>query len=235
MKTVRFVIAFLAVLVFSSGVVAAQGQYTKGSTGVDVSYPNCSSAIPKVAFGIVGVTRGTAFSQNNCLTAQAAHFVNLSLYINTGWPGITSVNNSLTNPKECASGDLNCLAYNYGYNAGQSAINYANSAGVHSQTWWLDVETMNSWSSDTAQNRNSIQGAKDALVSGGVSTVGIYSTTAQWNSISGKWLNEWPSWGATTWRSAKQASTYCAGHQFTGGPSYLMQYIGKSLDEDVAC
>jgi hypothetical protein len=236
MKALRYALATIAVLLFTGGGAAsALGQYVKGTTGVDISYPNCSASVSKVSFGIVGVTAGTAYTQNACLTSQAAHFNNLSLYMNTGWPGVTSVYNNNQSPKVCATGDLNCLAYNYGYNSGQYAVNYANNAGAHSQTWWLDVETMNSWSSDANQNRNSIQGSADALKANGINTVGVYSTTAQWNGISGNWVNNWPSWGATTWRSAKQASTYCTGHQFTGGPSYLMQYIGKSLDEDVAC
>ena len=235
MKAVRYILAVLSVVVISTGVAAAQGQYVKGSTGIDVSYPNCSASLPKTSFGIVGVTGGTAFSQNPCLKAQASKFNNLSLYMNTGWPGVTSVYNNNQSPQQCQAADLNCLAYNYGFNAGQDAMNYANNSGVYSQTWWLDVETMNSWSSDTAQNRNSIQGFYDALKAGGVNTIGIYSTTAQWNGITGNWLNNWPSWGATTWHTAKQAATYCTGHEFTGGPSYLMQYIGKHFDEDVAC
>ena len=76
-----------------------------------------------------------------------------------------------------------------------------------------------------------------ALVANGVMTVGVYSTTAQWNDITGSWQNNWPSWGATTWSTASQAQRYCTGHQFTGGPSYLMQYTPRrtKLDQDVAC
>jgi len=67
--------------------------------------------------------------------------------------------------------------------------------------------------------------------------VGVYSTTAQWKSVTGGWQNNWPSWGATTWTTAKQAQTYCTGHEFTGGTSYLMQYRPKNakVDYDVAC
>jgi hypothetical protein len=137
----------------------------------------------------------------------------------------------------CATGDNNCLAYNYGYNAGLYAINAAQSAGVSSATWWLDVETANTWNSDVVQNQNSLQGEHDALVAHGATTVGVYSTTAQWQSITGGWHNNWPSWGATTWTTAKQAQTYCTGHEFTGGTSYLMQYRPSKakVDYDVAC
>jgi hypothetical protein len=224
-----------AVFLLLGGIVAAQGQYIGGSSGVDVSYPNCAVSIPKTGFGIVGVTGGMGFRPNPCLSAEASHFSNLSLYVNTGYPGQLTAVNYQNSPNVCAATDLNCLAYNYGYNLGQYATNYAKSQGVWSNTWWEDVETMNSWMTDTVQNQNSIQGTHDALAAAGATTTGIYSTTVQWTMITGGWQNLWPSWGATTWRTAKQAASYCTGHQFTGGTSYLMQYTGKNLDQNVAC
>ena len=69
------------------GIASAATLYPPGSTGVDVSWPNCEAKIPEnAAFGIIGVTEGTPYSATNpCLAAQAAHFPNtLSLYANTG-------------------------------------------------------------------------------------------------------------------------------------------------------
>jgi hypothetical protein len=230
------IVAASAVMLFvNSGSAAALGPYIAGTTGVDVSYPNCSASIPRVSFGIVGVTGGKAFSGNPCLVKQSTRFNNLSLYVNIGYPGLSYAMQYQNSPNACTASDQNCLAYNYGYNAGLYAANYAKSQGVWSNTWWQDVETMNTWMNDTAQNQQSIQGQRDALVVAGANTVGVYSTTYQWGVITGGWQNLWPSWGATTWRTAKQAATYCSGHQFTGGQSYLMQYRGKSLDENVAC
>jgi hypothetical protein len=114
------------------------------------------------------------------------------------------------------------------------AVSYAASLGLSSKTWWLDVETGNTWNTDTTQNQNSLQGERDALVNSGATTVGVYSTTAQWDEVTGSWQNGWPNWGATTWRTAKQAKTYCTGHEFTGGPTYLIQFTG-TLDQDYAC
>jgi len=211
--------------------------YPTGATGYDVSWPNCSASAPRNAsFGIVGVSNGAGYSQNPCLAQEAAWFPSVNLYVNTGWNDQSVYQNS-TSPKVCATGDQDCLAYNYGYNAGLYALSYANSQNVHASAWWLDVETGNTWNSDVAQNQNSLQGERDALVANGVSTVGVYSTTAQWTSITGGWSNNWPSWGATTWTTAKQALTYCTGHQFTGGPSYFMQFKpkGNGFDQDVAC
>lgn len=227
-----------AALVPLTGVatVSASGYYQTGSVGVDVSYPNCSDTFPKADFGIVGVTGGLVYSENPCLREQAAAFNNLSLYINTG------LNASEQSPyyaaaQEGCGADVYCAAYNYGYNAAKDALGYAASQGVTSDRWWLDVETENTWNADTLQNRQSIQGAYDALVDGGASMVGVYSTTYQWNEISGSWKNGWPSWGATTWATAKQAAKYCKGHEFTGGPSLLVQFKHKrsAVSQDVAC
>jgi hypothetical protein len=215
----------------------ALGQYTAGSTGVDEGWPNCKTAVAAASFGIVGVSDGTGYTTSPCLSQEAQHYAaNLSLYVNTGWYNKSSYINP-SSPKVCAAGDSNCLAYNYGYNAGLYAVNAAAQAGVHSATWWLDVETSNTWNSNVIQNQNRLQGEHDALTASGASTVGAYSTSAQWKTITGGWQNSWPNWGATTWTTANQAKTYCTGHQFTGGPSYLMQFKPRhaSLDQDVAC
>jgi hypothetical protein len=229
----------IVVLIMTTGVAFAASPYQRGSTGVDVSYPNCTASIPAVSFGIVGTEAGLGFSQNLCMASEAAHFGNLSLYANSGYPGSGSANAQkyMSSPKVCNSNDLNCIAYNYGYNQGLFAYNYAASLHVYAATWWLDVETMTTWISDVVQNQQSLQGERDALVASGATTVGAYSTTAQWNSITGTWHNGWPSWGATTWTSASQAQKYCTGHEFTGGPSLLMQFKSKksAIDQDVAC
>jgi hypothetical protein len=224
-----------AFVLFSQG-AHASSVYATGSTGVDVSYPNCSTTIPKVSFGIVGVTGGLVYSQNSCLKPQAAKFANLSLYMNTGLNASSSSPNYTAAQVGC-NGDVYCAAYNYGVNAAKDALNYAASQGVSSTKWWLDVESNNTWSSDAVQNQKSLQGAFDTLSASGASTVGVYSTTAQWQAITGSWQNQWANWGATTWTSARQAAKYCTGHQFTGGPSLLMQYQEKrsKLDQDVAC
>ncbi|HEV2412766.1 MAG TPA: hypothetical protein VGS28_03100 [Candidatus Saccharimonadales bacterium] len=227
------------ILLATANAAFASVLYQTGSTGVDISYPNCHAFVPRTSFGIVGVEGGLGFSENPCLANEAVHFPNVSLYANTGYPGATAANAQkyMVTPKVCVAGDLNCIAYDYGYNQGLYAYAYATSQGVHSQTWWLDVETVNSWTNDPNQNQQSLLGEHDALVASGVSIVGIYSTTAQWDEITGSWINNWPSWGATTWSTARQAMTYCRGHQFTGGQSLLMQFVARhqQLDQDVAC
>ena len=212
--------------------------YTSGEVGVDISWPQCGQPAPTGAdFGIVGVNDGLGYSTNPCLAAEAAYFPSdkLSLYVNTGWNS-SSAHATGISPKVCVAGNEDCFAYDYGYNAGLYAYNAALSLGITSPTWELDVETINTWSSNTVQNQNSLQGEYDALKASGATTVDAYSTTAQWDGLTGSWINNWPSVGATTWTTPSEAATYCTGHEFTGGPSYLMQFTPTSeLDQDYAC
>ncbi len=235
-KVLQLIVASISLsVIFAQGALASS-IYLTGSTGVDISYPNCAAKIPQVSFGIVGINNGLVFGHNSCASAEARNFSDLSLYANTGL-NATQSSSYYTQAQVGCNGDVNCAAYNYGYNAAKDAINYAISQGLSSSKWWLDVETINTWNNDVVQNQKSLQGQYDALKASGITTVGIYSTTAQWQSITGGWQNNWPSWGATTWTTAAQAQTYCTGHQFTGGSSLLMQYKNKQIkiDQDVAC
>jgi hypothetical protein len=230
-------LAVLALVLALVAPASGAGVAPKGAVGIDVSYPQCGAVGPSMtaAFGVVGVTGGSAWTANPCLTAEAAQFpAALHLYVNTGWFA-ASTHVSATTPRVCAAGDLVCRAYNYGYGAGRDALAVAATAGVHGATWWLDVENGNTWSTVTAQNRASLQGEYDALRKGGVAVVGAYSTTAQWNAITGSWLNGWPNWGSTVLTSASLAATYCTGHRFTGGQTWMIQFRGATYDEDVTC
>lgn len=246
MKKLSLLLVALSLLVAPASALAAKpasggsatvqlvgSPYVSGQVGTDVSYPNCSASNPNSPFGVVGVTGGLAYGNNSCLALEASWYANRTLYMNTGLNASTTSQYYVAAQAGC-NGDAICAARNYGYNAGQAAFNYATSQGVSSSTWWLDVETSNSWTSDYAQNIAALQGQADALKANGVTNVGIYSTTAQYGSVTGGWQNGWPNWGATIVRTAKDASTYCTGHAFTGGPTWLIQFKGR-LDQDYAC
>src|ERR1700758_4119616 len=165
-------------LLLTPGNFAPQPNFISGSSGTDISYPNCRTAVPRATFGVVGVTGGRVYTLNSCLKKQAMYFSTPGLYINTGWNSKAG-NITPDSPKKCAAGDDNCLAYDFGYNAGALAYDTANHDWIRSNMWWLDVETANSWSDDVTQNRNSLQGEFDALMNRGVAMVGAYSTTYQ--------------------------------------------------------
>lgn len=229
--------AICCLLQSAVGIASAATLYPSGSTGVDVSWPNCGVQIPASAtFGIIGVTEGTVYSATNpCLAAQAAHFPKtLSLYTNSGWNDHSAHLNP-SSPKACPPEDADCLAYNYGYNAGLAAYDAATAAGVSSSMWWLDVESDNTWNDDAIQNRNSLQGEHDALTTRGATTIGVYSTTSAWSTITGDWQNSWPNWIGSDDPASAHGRQACTGHHFTGGPTLVIQSDPHRTDRDIAC
>ncbi len=111
-----------------------------------------------------------------------------------------------------------CIAYNYGYNGAEQAFNYASSQGAQSGVWWLDIENAqlsstdysnfptNYWSKSPKLNDETLQGAIDALRSNKV-TVGIYSTSVQYSTITGNYIP-----------SAPQVPLWIAGAPWTSPP-----------------
>jgi hypothetical protein len=221
--------------------------------GYDISYPQCGAAYPtNPAFAIVGVNGGLVFSVNECLASQITWGGGAAaeLYINTGNPGPAVSRfwpNGQTTPRVCdaANNDTTDCAYDYGWNAAKHSFETAAaaytqnglSASPAETAWWLDVETMNSWREDTALNVAALQGEVDYLRSVGVTKLGFYSTTVQWNEITGgtKTFSTLPSWGAGA-PSQKAAERHCISTPgFTGGRLAMVQYIYSGFDADVRC
>ncbi len=118
--------------------------------------------------------------------------------------------------------------------------------GAGSFRWWLDVETQNSWVSNTEMNVADLQGMVAALGYAGVasSQVGVYSTASQWNTITGTptaaaysvsntlWgLNEW----VTGARGQSGAESNCRQTPFTGGKIVVSQWFSHPYDGDYSC
>jgi hypothetical protein len=213
--------------------------YPAESRGYDVSYPQCNQTLPEArAHAIIGVNRGRPFTQNPCLFSEYAWATLAdmppSLYMNiSGALGSTADRGNTGPLGDCASDDTPCIAFNYGFNAAQDAYDYANSVDAVSQHWWLDVETANSWYSDTDYNSRAVQGAASFLALSGVS-VGVYSTNYQWRLLMGDYVPELPTWYATATGYAG-APGYCHNaYNFAGGGIWLIQYWGE-FDENYAC
>jgi len=110
-------------------------------------------------------------------------------------------------------------------------------------TWWLDVETMNTWQSGSdearARNRATLEGMTDYLLSRGA-TVGLYSTGEQWAEIVGRVpsdsnLADLDSWlaGSTT---LEEARTACRSEPLVPrGRVTLAQYVVDDLDRNHSC
>ncbi len=227
-------------------VVATAGVATAaGNHGYDISWPQCGRALPVDGdFRIVGVNGGKPYDTNPCLAEQyrwAVAAPGAAFYMNTANPGTASrvidwYGQKSPNPA-CSPADEAACAYNYGYNAARHAFAHAQSqtgaAGRHS--WWLDVETTNSWSGDLALNVADILGSIVYLREQGV-PVGVYSTDYQWGQITGgARIPELYNWVAGA-RDADQAARWCVpSSTFTGGPVVMVQWVQDDLDHDYAC
>lgn len=219
------------------------GIYQVGTTGYDISFPQCGSQFPSLpyAFGIVGVNKGRTFSQNPCLSSEYQWAVQAtnslpSLYINLSYPIGSTASEGLSGPKgNCSRKDKACQAYNYGFNAAEYSYNYASSQNALATMWWIDIETANSWSSNTGLNDLVIQGATEFLQSK-ANTVGYYSTKYQWNKIAGTGYNPGlPNWVAGA-SSLSAAPSFCSSnYSFGGGTPWLVQYPNGSYSGNYAC
>ena len=213
--------------------------YAAGTTGYDISWPQCGHSYPPapVALGIVGANGGKAFTHNPCLASQAAWAGQpAAIYINLNSPPTGSPDAQSGPAGACAPTDTGCMAYNYGYNAAVDTFGYATASGASSGVWWLDVETANTWDPNTANNDLTIKGALDALTTEGV-IAGIYSTGRQFSIIAGAYAPATPVWRATG-GDFSDASTACGpGGGFGGGTVWLAQYgtPGFPFDQDLAC
>jgi hypothetical protein len=237
MKTVAYLIVVLLVVGALFVNNASALSYSRGIMGQDISWPNCNTLKFKAAsFGIIGVNNGLGFTSNPCIGEEAVLYrQNLSLYLNTGFPGMPYDLKYQSWPFNCAVTDTNCMAYNYGYNAGRYAVDYALSRGVVSNSWWLDVETVNSWSADTDYNRESLMGEVEAIhQSVDPALIGYYTYPTEWVTLTGGWQNGYPNWVATDSNYKSVAIKQCNGFSFNGGPTRLTQYVGN-LDFDLAC
>jgi hypothetical protein len=234
-----------ALLSFASTASAATNPYT--GAGFDVSYPQCGKSDPSGSFGIVGVTGGKAFTSNTCFAAQYDGLPagQASIYMNLNAAIGSTAGNGSTGPYTtsglCSHGDKTCQAYNYGWKAAQYAYGLAGSRSA--STWWLDIETANSWQAQVSLNQSTIQGALDFLLNRpspagvgnprptvGISNLGIYSTASMWQKITGGWKSGFPVWyaGASTTTCSNVSS-------FTGGPLWLVQQASGVSGGDIVC
>jgi hypothetical protein len=156
-------------------------------------------------------------------------------------------------------GNSTDCSYVYGYRAAQDSFSRAVSAesqlkaadptaAAAANPWWLDVETGNSWetlestygvsSTSYANDTAALQGEVDALTAEGVTSVGFYSTSYQWDQVTGGTGTEFaqnPVWLAG-YSSETSATTACTtGTSFTGGPIALTQFPLNRYDADHAC
>jgi hypothetical protein len=118
------------------------------------------------------------------------------------------------------------------------------SVAAKSAPWWLDVELMASWAGTYQLNIAALRGFIAGLrIAGATGPIGIYSTGAQWDDITGltaqttatAFNGHLPDWVAGTHATLTQARQNCASGGFTGMPPTLAQYRIGTLDADLRC
>jgi hypothetical protein len=238
-----------------------------GSTllGNDVSWPQCGRSLPTgQAFAIVGVTGGLANDTNPCFETQLAWAETstgatvqpkVALYVNTANPGFPGSGGSwwptsnvyplssgtvIDNPYGTCTGTFDsACAFVYGYAKAWDDVYMRGVTQPAQYTWWLDVETENTWSTDRAANAAALEGMTAMFQSIGA-RVGIYSAGSMWNQIVGPLpetsvLSRLPNWLAGA-SSEKTAKAMCSSAPLTsGGTVTLTQYISRNLDYNVSC
>jgi hypothetical protein len=268
-KLVRSVV--VVALAVAAAVLAAPGIASAAPTtvGYDVSYPQCETTLPRDrAFAVIGVNGGLSTRTNPCLSPQLTWAWDSSgvvrsqpkaqLYVNTANPGqivprvATWPEDGTTPYGTCTGGNTTACSWQYGWERAQNTVvsfftPAARAARVDSSparyTWWLDVETMNSWQFGSAEalarNRATLEGMTTYLVSRGA-TVGIYSTNHQWAEIVGtvpstSVLAGRDSWlaGATSLTGAK---ANCSKPPLVPRSRVtLTQYVLNGLDRNHSC
>lgn len=242
----------------------AAAQPASPSLGYDLSYPQCSTVFPAgAAFAIVGVNAGLPFSPNPCLGSGGGSSelawagAGAQFYANTANPGPALSShwpNGQTAPQQCNTptspgADTTSCAYDYGWNAAldsyQDAVDAYVALGLApagstrtpvANTWWLDVESANSWEANTADNVAELQGEVGSLEAVGVTTIGFYAPAQNWQAIVGDGVQfaAFPYWlpGAS---SLADAESHCFERGPNGGPTVLVQFSQAGTNTDVSC
>ena len=238
--------------------------------GYDVSHPQCDDDLPdEPAFGVVGVNGGLATRPNPCLAEQLAWAAEeatgkagaqpeVQLYVNTANPGqvrelvSTWPSRGRTPYGRCEGDNSRACSWQYGWQRAAVTVRAffvpaAEDADVDTDpggyTWWLDVETANTWQTGSAparaRNRAALEGMA-ARLSSSDAEVGLYSTGHQWRRITGRVPEDSPLYDLDSWLAG---STTLAGARATchreplvdGGRVSLTQYVVDGLDHDHSC
>lgn len=238
------------------------GGSTQAAIGIDVSWPQCGQSLPADrAFGIIGVNGGKANTTNPCLADQLRWAVEsrggtfqstVQLYVNTGNPGGSAPSSpwpsgGSTPYGTCNGSDSLACAWQYGWDRAMEDMAVrlapaAQAAGLMTSptayTWWLDVETGNTWQSDTAANRADLEGMAAAFRHEGV-RAGVYSSPYMWREIVGTVDSLSPLYGLNSWLpgaiSLKGAVANCGLDPLTAGGRVVLTQYTTDLDYNYSC
>jgi hypothetical protein len=226
----------VTIAILAAGSLLYPATASAASDIIDISYDKCQSpGSSRVAswvghhdVGIVGVNGGGDWEKNSCLGNETKHFDKYMLYVNTNYPS-----------DGCHQSISRKAAYHCGYNLGLWDLNYASSQGAHSNIWFVDVEEGAGipWSGSDSINSAFLYGLAKALEAHGA-YMGWYSTSSQWDSVTGGWHPGGFVWYATGSHGRPSSGTIhdaCRSNFTRGiGVSYF-QYIDGGLDHNDYC
>jgi hypothetical protein len=235
--------ALLAVMQAPAG--AASGPYS--GSGYDASYPSaqCNASTYPGGFAIIGLGTGRPFTTSACLAREWAlaprTLVAPSLYFNTGYAGayakqITAgCKGAVANapiPPSVTGHQRNTEEQAWEIGCSEAAYAAARQPGTPAM-WWADVETGNSWSTNTTYNDLAIDGI--AYEMSQLGTGGFYSTPAIWSQIAGAGFASTPA-ATADW----QPASTCPASGFSNSPVWLIQngtvtVNGVAFSSDQAC
>ena len=264
-------VAAAVVLALQTPAGAAPSEYDVpvSPAGIDVSHPQCDRDLPAgAAFAVVGVNGGVATRPNPCLTEQlewawestgsVPEQPPAQVYLNTANPGqvrglvTTWPSAGVTPHGRCDGSNSTACSWQYGFERARDSVAdffvpAAREADVVSlpsrYTWWLDVETSNTWQNGSddarARNRASLEGMTAYLSSRGAE-VGLYSTGRQWAQIVGSvpgdsTLAGLPSWLAGSSTLAEAVAACDLPPLVPGSRVTLTQYVPDDLDRNHSC
>jgi len=252
----RLLVLGFAVIAVVTVLIIWFARSSQASAGFDVSSPQCSGSYPsRPLFGIVGVNGGLANNANPCLREELswARTAPLSFYTVTANPGgqhVADWPSGGTAPTYGACNRLLTDACSYLYGEERASHSYdlvaaLDPAAARTAPWWLDVELGATWAGTYELNIAALKGFVAGLHDAGArGPIGIYSTSAQWNDITGltaqttraafgRRLPAWVAGAETT--TATQARQNCGGVAFTGRAPTLAQYRIGAFDADLRC
>jgi hypothetical protein len=230
-------VALVSAAVLQSPLSALAAAPPAGSSGHDISWPQCNASYPTDgSFGIVGVTDGRAWSANPCLGSEygwaAAQPRTPDVYMNTANPaphsGYYWPASGARDPALCRDASLTTdpgCAYDYGWHTAADAMATATAALGSNQVgyWWLDVETGNTWNGDASSNAADLQGSIDYLMAQHVAGVGVYSTDYQWTTITGGYSASNAAQYASAW-----SGEFTSPNGIANSPSWVAGASGPS-------
>ncbi len=211
--------------------------YVSGTTGLDISYPGCGRTLDTGEFTVIGLNDGRPFTTNPCFAdeyAAAAQTALPSVYLNSAYGRVMFGQIAADCADEAdalGQSRLQERAYAVGCSQAEAAIGAL--AGTRVAAIWVDVESANTWSTDPALNRATLEGMLVTLLNRQSASVGVYASPRPWARITGGWHElSVPEWIAT----GPPGSPACA-FPLATGPVWLSQStpdLGRH-DDDVAC